>query len=103
MLPLILEIALALVGLLSAGHVLLNNRDPRAAWGGVAACLMFPGIGAALYWLMGVNRIRTRARTWKAKGRFGAESDSGRPDEPSRAEEPPVPEHPSAPPPKGGD
>ena len=96
MLWLILEIALALVGLLSAGHVLLNKRDPRAAWGWVAVCLMFPGIGAALYWLMGVNRIRTRARTWKAKGRFGAESDSGRPDESSRAEAPPFHDDPIA-------
>ena len=62
MLLLILELALALVGVLSAGHALLHKRDPRAAWGWVAVCLMFPGIGAALYWLMGVNRIRTRAR-----------------------------------------
>src|SRR3989338_9313184 len=96
MLLLILELALALVGVLSAGHALLHKRDPRAAWGGVAVCLMFPGIGAALYWLMGVNRIRARAGTWKAKGRFGAEGESGRPDGSSRAGAPPLHDDPIA-------
>lgn len=96
MFPLMLEIALALVGVLSAGHALLHKRDPRAAWGWVAVCLMFPGVGAALYWLMGVNRIRTRARTWEAKGRFGAEGESRRPDGSSRAGAPPFHDEPIA-------
>lgn len=59
---------LALAGLLSAGHALLNKRDPRAALGWVVLCLVFPGVGAALYWLLGVNRIRTLARDWQARG-----------------------------------
>lgn len=54
--------------LLSAGHALLNKRDPRAALGWVMLCLIFPGIGAALYWLLGVNRIRTLARDWQVRG-----------------------------------
>jgi cardiolipin synthase len=70
MLTLVIEVLLALVTILSAGHAFLYKRDPRAAWGWVAVCLMFPGGGAALYWLMGVNRIRTRARNWEAKGKF---------------------------------
>lgn len=70
MLTLIIELLLALVSLLSAGHAFLYKRDPRAAWGWVAVCLIVPGGGAALYWLMGVNRIRTRARGWTASGRF---------------------------------
>ncbi len=70
MLTVTVEILLALAGLLSAGHALVYKRDPKSAWGWVAVCLMFPGGGAALYWLMGVNRIRTRARGWKAEGQF---------------------------------
>ncbi|MEO5656582.1 MAG: cardiolipin synthase [Nitrospiria bacterium] len=62
---------LVLLGIVSAGHALLSKRDPRAAWGWIVACLTLPGVGAALYWLMGVNRIRTRARTWKAEGQWG--------------------------------
>lgn len=66
----LVELLLALVSLLSAGHAFLHKRDPRAAWGWGAVCLMVPGGGAALYWLMGVNRVRTRARGWTASGRF---------------------------------
>lgn len=59
---------LALAAVLSAGHALLNKRDPRAALGWVVLCLMLPGAGAAFYWLLGVNRIRTLARDWQARG-----------------------------------
>jgi cardiolipin synthase len=69
-LTLVIEVLVALVTILSAGHAFLYKRDPRAAWGWVAVCLMVPLGGAALYWLMGVNRIRTRARNWEAKGKF---------------------------------
>jgi cardiolipin synthase len=71
-LALVLSGALAAAGLISAGHALLYKRDPRAAWGWILVCLTLPGLGTALYWLMGVNRIRTRARTWKAEGKWGA-------------------------------
>ncbi len=54
--------------LLSAGHALLNKRDPRAALGWILLCLAVPGPGLVFYWLLGVNRIRTRARTWKDLG-----------------------------------
>lgn len=59
---------LLLFMVLSAGHALLNKRDPRAALGWVVLCLVFPGVGAFLYWLLGVNRIRTLARDWQARG-----------------------------------
>jgi cardiolipin synthase len=59
---------LALAGVLSGGHALLNKRDPRAALGWVVLCLVIPGVGAVLYWLLGVNRIRTLARDWQARG-----------------------------------
>jgi cardiolipin synthase len=59
---------LALAALLSAGHALLHKRDPRAALGWLVLCLGLPAVGAALYWLLGVNRIRTLARHWQALG-----------------------------------
>ena len=59
---------LGLASLISAGHALLHKRDPRAALGWFVLCLAIPGAGAALYWLLGVNRIRTLARDWQARG-----------------------------------
>lgn len=59
------DLWLALVGLidlLTIGHALLNKRDPRAAWGWIAVCALFPLAGAVLYVLFGVNRVQTRAR-----------------------------------------
>ena len=56
------------ITLLSAGHVLLNKEDPRAALGWIAVCIALPVAGPMLYWLIGVNRIRTRARSWQAHG-----------------------------------
>lgn len=57
-----------LCSLLSAGHALLTKRDPRAALGWIVTCLALPGLGALLYWLLGVNRIRTRARELQKQG-----------------------------------
>lgn len=72
MLTLTIEILIALAGVLSAGHALLHKRDPRSAWAWVALCLMFPVAGAALYWLLGVNRIETRAKGWRAAGKLAS-------------------------------
>jgi len=59
--------------LFSAGHALLNKRDPRAALGWVAMCLLLhPAVGALLYWGFGVNRIRTRARKWQRRGHWAS-------------------------------
>lgn len=46
----------------AAGHALLNVRDPRAAWGWIAACWLAPIAGPLLYLLLGTNRVRSRAR-----------------------------------------
>ncbi|MCY6382529.1 cardiolipin synthase [Hoeflea prorocentri] len=55
--------ALAIVlSIICAGHALLWKRDPRAAVGWIAVCLLLPGLGALLYWLFGVNRIRAQAQ-----------------------------------------
>lgn len=60
-----LDIAGALVGLFAAGHALLYKRHSRAAFGWIVLCLTFPLIpflGALLYFLFGVNRVKARAR-----------------------------------------
>ncbi|HYB50340.1 MAG TPA: phospholipase D-like domain-containing protein [Burkholderiaceae bacterium] len=58
-----------LFSLYSAGHALVNKRDPRSALGWVAVCLLFhPAGGAIMYWLFGVNRIRTTAQRWQNRG-----------------------------------
>lgn len=59
---------LTLFSLFTAGHIVLYKRDPKSAAGWVGIVLLFPGIGPLLYWLLGVNRIRTRARRWQLLG-----------------------------------
>lgn len=58
-----------LTGFVSAGHALLNKRDPRAALGWCAMCLMVPIIGALLYILFGINRVRSRAKRLRLQER----------------------------------
>ncbi|WP_051748059.1 phospholipase D-like domain-containing protein [Nevskia soli] len=51
----------AVAAIVAASHALLHKRDPRAAWGWIAVCWLFPLAGAILYYLFGVNRVQTRA------------------------------------------
>ncbi|MEZ4601265.1 MAG: cardiolipin synthase [Syntrophotaleaceae bacterium] len=70
MLPLLKIVFTVLVtaaAFFSAGHALLHKRDPRSALGWVAVCFALPIVGPLFYWLLGVNRIRTRARDWQAQ------------------------------------
>lgn len=59
----------AALAVTAAGHALLTKRDPRSALGWIAVSLLAPGIGPLLYWTMGINRIRRRARQWQESGR----------------------------------
>jgi len=58
--------ALAAGGLVAAvaasGHALLHKRRPQSAFGWIALCFTLPLAGAALYYLFGINRVKTRAR-----------------------------------------
>ncbi len=75
-------------GILSGCHALLNKRDPRSQLGWLLLCVFVPFFGVFFYWLLGVNRIQTRARQWQAAGRFGADSlVSIQPGSPVRAEQ----------------
>ncbi len=44
---------------------MLYKRDPRAALGWIAACLAYPILGPLLYYLFGINRLRTSAHHLK--------------------------------------
>ena len=50
------------VALGASGHVILHKRDVRAALGWVVFIWLAPIIGAAAYFVLGVNRIRRRAQ-----------------------------------------
>ncbi len=56
---------LGILSLAAAGHVLLHKRDPRSAFGWLVICCLLPGLGPLGYWLLGINRIHTRARDWR--------------------------------------
>ncbi len=71
-----LLLAADLAAALAAGfHVLLNKRDPRAIIGWLAICLLTPFVGAAMYYLFGINRVQTRARRLAARSPFAAGDD----------------------------
>ena len=55
----------AVLAVLSAGHALLYKRDPRASLGWIAVCLAYPLVGPMLYFIFGINRIRSHAHSLK--------------------------------------
>lgn len=60
--PYILSLGSLLLLLYTAGHILLNKHDTRAATGWLGLVWFAPVIGICLYWLLGVNRIKRRAK-----------------------------------------
>jgi cardiolipin synthase len=56
---------LGLFQLYAAGHALLYKRDPKASWAWIATCILLPPFGAILYFLLGINRVRTKAKNLK--------------------------------------
>ncbi len=66
------------VSVAAAAHALDTKRDSRSALGWIAVCLAMPGFGAFLYFLLGVNRIRTRGRKYgERRQELGAQSGDG--------------------------
>lgn len=51
-----------LVSTVAAGHALLRKRRPQSAFGWIALCYSLPFVGPLLYFLFGINRVRTRAQ-----------------------------------------
>jgi len=73
MLAMLNAAVLALIPVLafaSAGHALLYKRDSRSAFAWIAVCVMFPLAGPMLYFLFGINRVRTRAQELSRKSPF---------------------------------
>ena len=61
----LLIILVLLLQILSAFHAMLYKRDPRAAWAWIVICLVLPPFGPILYFLLGINRVRTKAKQLK--------------------------------------
>ena len=51
-----------MMGLIAAGHILLNKRDSKAAFGWIALCIILPVAGPLIYLLFGINRINHKAK-----------------------------------------
>ncbi len=62
----------------AAGHALMYKRDPRAAWGWIVTCLLIPTIGPVLYFMLGINRIKTKAKKLKMEPLVSGGDISGR-------------------------
>ncbi len=63
---------LILISLFSAGHALLNKREPRAALGWIILSVAVPLFGPLLYLLLGINRLRALGEGWKSAQITGA-------------------------------
>ncbi len=55
------SVAILVLAVWTAGHALLFKRDGRSVILWVGFIILLPLLGAALYWLVAVNRIRRRA------------------------------------------
>ena len=64
----VLVLAVVAASVASAGHALLWKRDPRAALGWIVVSLTVPVGGPLLYFVFGINRIRTRAQAQPISG-----------------------------------
>lgn len=69
--PHVVAVLTVLVSALASGHAVLRKRDVRAAVSWVGLIWLVPVLGAVLYLLLGINRIRRRARSLRQEhGRF---------------------------------
>jgi len=81
--PYLIELIALVAGIAAAGHAIMTKRDVRAATGWVAIVLLSPFIGAFLYTVFGINRIRLRKllrRRKAATARLVSEEGPYRPD-----------------------
>ncbi len=64
-----------LVSLAASAHVVLTKRQVRAAIGWVGLIWMSPYLGTAAYVLLGINRVRRKARSLRKRMRRSGPSD----------------------------
>lgn len=69
--PHVAAVLTVLVSVLASGHAVLHKRDVRAAVGWVGLVWLVPVLGAVLYLLLGINRIRRRARALTLRQEHG--------------------------------
>lgn len=69
--PHVMAVLTVLVSVLATGHAVLRKRDVRAAVGWVGLVWLVPVLGAVLYLLLGINRIRRRARSLTLRQEHG--------------------------------
>ena len=62
---LVVSLSVLTLSVSTALHALMRKRHAHSAAGWIALCLFFPLMGAVLYWLIGQNRIYTRAKELK--------------------------------------
>lgn len=60
--PFILSVLKWSIAIIASWHALLTKRDPRAALGWIAACMLSPLAGPVLYYLFGINRVARLAK-----------------------------------------
>lgn len=58
----VINVFLVVIAAYSAIHALIYKKDSRAAFGWVAVCILLPFVGPILYFLFGINRVKTRAQ-----------------------------------------
>ena len=58
--PYLLELLALIVGVATATHAIMSKRDVRAAISWTAILVLIPLVGALLYTVFGINRIRLR-------------------------------------------
>jgi len=69
--PHVMAVLTVLVSVLASGHAVLRKRDVRAAVSWVGLIWLVPVLGAVLYLLLGINRIRRRARSLTLRQEHG--------------------------------
>ncbi len=69
--PPVVAVLTVLVSVLASAHAVLHKRDVRAAVGWVGLVWLVPAVGAVLYLLLGINRIRRRARSLTLRQEHG--------------------------------
>jgi cardiolipin synthase len=57
-----------LLAVIASAHVVLYKRDSRAAVAWVGLIWLVPVVGAVLYWVLGINRVRRRAALKRGGG-----------------------------------
>lgn len=82
LLAVLLSLAILTLAVTTAGHALLYKRDGRSVILWVGFIILLPLIGAGLYWLLAVNRIRRRASALRPQPAGHGDSIPGAPASP---------------------